>query len=194
MLVIRDGSPSDAEIVVSLFDEAIEWLVARCRQGIPRCDGGLVADQTGQWGSQPFSAKDARVSQAAEWAASGGLRIAELAGYSVGALVLGARPPWVAQADRSERYIEALVTSRRFAGKDVGGALVRRAIAETRAAGVSLLRVDCWAGAPGLVAWYERQGFRRSGTFAVNGWHGQVLSMEVDPAAHEPRVSALPSA
>ncbi len=36
-----------------------------------------------------------------------------------------------------------------------------------------------WAGAPPLVAWYERQGFARSGTFEVTGWKGQVFSMEV---------------
>ena len=65
----------------------------------------------------------------------------------------------------AERYIEALVSSRAHAGRDIGGALVRRAIEETRAAGIALLRVDCWAGAPPLVAWYERQGFHRSGTF-----------------------------
>jgi hypothetical protein len=39
---------------------------------------------------------------------------------------------------------------------------------------------DCWAGAPDLVAWYERQGFIRSDTFTVEvrgGWHGQVFEM-----------------
>ena len=56
---------------------------------------------------------------------------------------------------------------------------MRRAIEETRAAGVSLLRVDCWAGAPSLVAWYEAQGFRRSGTFLVGEWAGQVFSLDV---------------
>ena len=52
-------------------------------------------------------------------------------------------------------------------------------MAEARTAGLPLLRVDCWRDAPSLVEWYERQGFRRSGTFEVNGWRGQVLSMSV---------------
>jgi GNAT superfamily N-acetyltransferase len=94
--------------------------------------------------------------------------------------VIGARPEHVSPADSAERYIEALVTSRAHAGRDIGGELVHRAIKETRTAGIPLLRVDCWAGAPDLVAWYERQGFRRSGTFTVNGWHGQVLSLRFD--------------
>jgi GNAT superfamily N-acetyltransferase len=177
LLRIRAGGPSDAGAVLALFDEAVAWLVAR--------------GQTGQWGSEPFSSNEPRVAQAAEWAAGGGLRIAEApGGEPVGALVLGARPPWVSPASRSERYIEALVSSRRHAGGDIGGALVRRAVAETRAAGRSLLRVDCWAGAPPLVAWYERQGFRRSGTFDFGGRHAQVLSMTLDRTAAAPRPSS----
>ena len=93
--------------------------------------------------------------------------------------MLGSHPEWVAPASEPERYIQALVSSRAHAGQDIGGALVRRAIEETRAAGIGLLRVDCWAGAPPLVAWYERQGFARSGTFEVRGWPGQVFSLGV---------------
>jgi hypothetical protein len=32
---------------------------------------------------------------------------------------------------------------------------------------------------PPLVAWYERQGFERSGTFDVGGWIGQVFAMRL---------------
>jgi ribosomal protein S18 acetylase RimI-like enzyme len=161
------GGAADAPALVALFDEAVAWLVAR--------------GQTGQWGTEPFSASEARVDQLTRMAAGGGLRIAEAAsGRPVGAIVLGERYPWVEPAPVPERYVTALVTSRRHAGEDVGGALVRHAVAEVRAAGIPLLRVACWADAPGLVAWYERQGFARSGTFVVkDGWRGQVLSMPV---------------
>ncbi len=164
-MTIRDGRPADAGAVLALFDEAVEWLVAR--------------GQTGQWGSEPFSAIEARIAVATGWAASGGLRIAERDGAPVGALVLGSRPEWVAPAAEPERYIQALVSSRAHAGQDIGGALVRRAVEETRAAGIRLLRVDCWAGAPPLVGWYERQSFVRSGTFDVRGWPGQVFSLRL---------------
>jgi GNAT superfamily N-acetyltransferase len=162
---IREGGPADAAAVLALFDDAVAWLVAR--------------GQTGQWGSKPFSEIDARVAAAAEWAASGGLRMACEGDEAIGAMVIGARPEWVSPAPEAERYITALVTARAHAGEDVGGELIRRAIKETRTAGIHLLRVDCWAGAPGLVEWYERQGFRRTGTFTVRDWHGQVLSMEL---------------
>jgi GNAT superfamily N-acetyltransferase len=163
---IREGTAADTAAVLALFDEAVRWLVAR--------------GQTGQWGTQPFSAVDARVAGIAEHAAGGGLRIACEGEQAVGAIVIGARPAYVSPADSAERYVEALVTSRAYAGRDIGGELIRRAIKETRTAGIPLLRVDCWAGAPSLVAWYERQGFHRSGTFTRGDWHGQVLSMRFD--------------
>jgi ribosomal protein S18 acetylase RimI-like enzyme len=168
--LVRAGTAADAPVLVALFDEAVAWLAAR--------------GQTGQWGTGPFSADPARVDQLTRMAAGGGLRIAETAaGEPAGALVLGERYPWVEPAPVPELYVTALVTSRRHAGEDVGGALVRAAVAEARTAGVPLLRVDCWADAPGLVAWYERQGFTRTATFVVDGgWRGQVLSMDVPPS------------
>src|SRR4051812_15171526 len=124
---IRPGSAEDVGVTLGLFDEAVDWLAAR--------------GQTGQWGTEPFSSRGSARSRIPGWASAGGLWIAEAAdGTAVGAVVVGARPPWVAAADEPERYIEALVTSRRHAGQDVGGELVRHAMQLARAAGVSLLR------------------------------------------------------
>jgi hypothetical protein len=59
-----------------------------------------------------------------------------------------------------------------------GSELVKQAVRDARAAGSELLRADCWAGAPSLVAWYERQGFARTSTFEINdGWRGQLFEM-----------------
>ena len=162
---IREGGPEDAAAVLALFDEAVAWLVAR--------------GQTGQWGSTPFSQIDARVARGGR--VGGERRVADRdarATRPVGALVLGARPEHVSPAPAPERYITALVTSRAHAGQEIGAELVHRAIKETRTAGVQLLRVDCWAGAPALVAWYERQGFApqrdlhraRAGTGRSSRW------------------------
>ena len=164
---IRPGRPADARAVLALFDAAVAWLVVR--------------GQPGQWGTEPFSAFPARVERAEAWASGGGLHVAESDDdrEPLGIIVLGTHPEWVEPPDRPELYIGALVTSRAHQGEDIGGALVRHAIAETRGAGLDLLRVDCWAGAPGLVAWYERQGFTKTSTFAVKDWHGQVFAMDL---------------
>jgi L-amino acid N-acyltransferase YncA len=165
---IRPGAAADAAAMLDLFDGAVRWLVARGQQG--------------QWGVEPFSSRASAVARVTEWAAGGGARLAEdAAGRPLGLAVLGARPPWVAPAEEPERYVEALVTSRVHAGRGLGGLLLRRLAAEARAEGAAVLRVDCWGDAPGLVAWYERQGFRRSGTFQLeDGWHGQVLTWRID--------------
>jgi GNAT superfamily N-acetyltransferase len=165
-LTIRAGNPGDVPTLLALFDEAIEWLVAR--------------GQTGQWGDRPFSERPQNVDHAERWASGGGLRVAELDGTPVGFVVLGDAYPWVTPAGEAELYLQALVSSRGHAGADVGGALVRRAFEEARGRGIGLVRVDCWAGAPRLVRWYEEQGFTRTETFTVAAgpegeWTGQVF-------------------
>jgi GNAT superfamily N-acetyltransferase len=166
---IRTGSAADAPAVVGLFDEAVAWLVAR--------------GQEGQWGTTPWSQRPELVARTQAWARGDGLRIAQEDGDAtpLGALVLGAHPPHVEPIDEPEAYVEALVTSRAHAGRRIGAQLVAAAAEEARDAGAAVLRVDCWAGAPPLVAWYERQGFRRSGRFDVRGWIGQVFTMRLAP-------------
>ena len=164
-MVIRRGGPDDAAGVVALFDEAVEWLVAR--------------GQTGQWGSEPMSRNERMVARVHGWAQGDGLWMAEEDGRVAGALVVGERPEHVHPVEEPELYVELLLSSRALAGRGIGAALIRHAVSLARAAGVGLLRVDCWAGAPTLVAFYERQGFVRDGTFDVDGWTGQVFSMRL---------------
>ena len=106
-----------------------------------------------------------------------GLRIAERAGQPVGAPVIGPAPGYVPPADCEELYIQLLLTSRAHAGQQIGTRLIERAVTEARQRACEQLRVDCWAGAPGLIAWYERHGFVRSDTFELNGWNGQIFTM-----------------
>lgn len=172
---VRRGGPEDVDGLLTLFDGAAAWLVAR--------------GQSEQWGDKHFSARPDAVHRVREWAGSGGLRLAhevDRDGTSepLGAVILGSRPPYVEPVQVAECYVQALVTSRAHAGHDIGGILLRVAANEAAVAGAVLLRVDCWAGAPSLVAWYERQGFARAGSFTVRGsWTGQVLARELEPSS-----------
>ena len=166
-VVIRCGVEPDAAALLSMWDRAIVWLVAR--------------GQTMQWGTEPVSERPGARDRAHDWATGSGLRVAEIDGQAVGMSVIGGpHPSHVPAIAARETYLQFLISDRDHAGKGIGEELVRRAIADARAAGSEILRVDCWAGAPSLVAWYERQRFVRTDTFTVDlrgGWHGQVFEL-----------------
>ncbi len=161
-VTVRDGGPHDADAVIGLFDAAVRWLVALGR--------------TGQWGTEPFSARPERVRQVHRWATGGGLRVAELDGDVVGALVLGSAPGYAPPATEPELYVQAFVTERRHRGLGIGGALLERACAETIRRGLRVLRLDCWGGGDrALVRYYEAAGFTSVEAFKVGDWEGRIL-------------------
>ena len=166
-LSIREGGPADAPLILGLLDGAVEWLVAQGR--------------TGQWGTDPWSASPRAVAQVHRYAAEGTPYIAEISGVPAATLTLTEAPgSYVEPVDEPERYIHLLAADHRFAGRGAGAALLAHAAEATRRAGVSLLRVDCYAGGDGkLVGYYERNGFVRTQAFDVDGWPGQVLARRV---------------
>jgi GNAT superfamily N-acetyltransferase len=165
-LAIRPGGRSDVPAVLMLLDRATEWLVANGR--------------TDPWGTEPHSTNQRRIQQVTGFVDGGGLWIAELDGQPVGALSVGAAMPYVPAVDEPELYVQLLVTERTHAGRGIGIALLDHARSLARERGVSLLRVDCFAGGDGaLVRYYEQQGFTRAEPFTVPvgdaRWPGQVL-------------------
>jgi GNAT superfamily N-acetyltransferase len=151
----------------------VRWLVAHGRQG--------------QWGVEPFSAKPERVALVQQWAAGGGLRIAEADGAPAGALVLGPAPLYVPAVSEPEVYVQLLVTARSYAGRGIGRVLLGQARAEAVARGAALLRVDCWAGGDGgLARYYQAAGFTPTVRFTVDDWQGQVLEQRIRPSSSSP--------
>lgn len=168
--VIRRGGPADAPAVLDMLDAAVAWMNAR--------------GNTEQWGTKPWSQRPGGAARIERYTTENTPYIAEWDGASAGALVLGPGPSPqlpIAPAGEPERYVRLLVTDRRHAGRGIGAALLAHAAAETRRAGVELLRVDCWAGGGGaLVAYYRRHGFAPAERFLFGDWPGQVLARRVD--------------
>ncbi|MFI6784559.1 GNAT family N-acetyltransferase [Micromonospora sp. NPDC050276] len=167
---IRRGGPADASAVLAMLDSAVLWMNAR--------------GNTEQWGTTPFSEKPGGPELVDRYMTKNLPYIAEFDGTPAAALVLDSGPDPrapIAPAGEPERYVRLLVSDRRFAGRNLGSALLAHAVEETRRAGVRLLRVDCWAGGGGeLVAFYERHGFTPTDTFLSGSWPGQVLAQRVD--------------
>lgn len=164
MTTIRPGGAGDVPAVLGLMDGAVEWLAARGR--------------TGQWGTARQSTDPRRIATFTSWAEAGELWVAERDGAIVGGLAVGAAPAHVPPAAEPERYVNLLI------GHGVGRALLDHARDLARAAGVALLRVDCYAGDDrALVRYYEREGFTATEPFTVDTprgpWPGQVLEQRV---------------
>ncbi|MDT0441907.1 GNAT family N-acetyltransferase [Streptomyces johnsoniae] len=172
---IRQGGLDDLPVILGMLDGAVAWLAGRGR--------------TGQWGSEPWSARPRAVERVREIVASGAPWIAEIDGEPAGSLTLTPGPgPYIAPVDEPEVYVHLLVTDRRFAGRGVGAALLAHAVAETRRQGVDLLRVDCYAGDDGrLVAYYRDQGFTPTERFSVGDWPGQLLARRMSAEPQEPQ-------
>jgi GNAT superfamily N-acetyltransferase len=169
-LTIRPGGADDVPAVLGLLDRAVEWLVANGRPG--------------QWGTEPATGNPGRHAQAMAWARSGGLYLAEIDGVVVGALAVGQATPGIPAAGEPELYVNLLVTARDRTRSGIGTALLDRARDIARGQGVSLLRVDCYAGDDrALVRYYESQGFTPTESFSVDVpggvWPGQVLAQRL---------------
>lgn len=167
MTTIRPARSDDDAGVLRLFDDAIAWFV--------------TIGNTGQWGTEPFSARPEQVARVRGWVAEAGAWIAEHpeAG-TVGFLLQGAATDYVPAATEPELYVRVLIGSRDPRAKGTGRALLAFAEASARAAGVGMLRVDCYAGGSGdLVRFYESCGFERTDTFLVGEWPGQVLARRI---------------
>jgi GNAT superfamily N-acetyltransferase len=160
---LRPGKAHDEQTLLRLFDEAVLWLNAR----------GLA----GQWGTEPWSERPETKERVARLAASSGLTVAEVNDEVVGALeVSEIAPSYAPMTNEPGLYIVMLLASRRFIGLSIGTALLDHARRDCLDRGLSLLRVDCWAGgAQRLVHYYESAGFRPTATFDRDGWPGQLL-------------------
>ncbi|MFJ3672075.1 GNAT family N-acetyltransferase [Streptomyces sp. NPDC090106] len=170
-ITIRNGTPDDIPAILGMLDSSVEWLVAQGR--------------TGQWGTQPLSRNAGTVESVTRYLREDATFLAEADGVPVATLSLTDGPgAYLAHLDpgEPERYIHWLASDRRYRGHGIGGALLAHAAEETRRAGVSLLRVDCYAGDDGkLVRYYEAEGFSRVEAFTVGerNWPGQLLARRV---------------
>jgi GNAT superfamily N-acetyltransferase len=160
-ITLQRGTAADTDRLLALFDDAVAWLVAR--------------GQTGQWGSEPFSARPNTVERVRAWVAEDDLWFATDDGTDGGAILLGGAHDYVPAATVPELYVKVLLTAAAYRNQGIGSLLIAHAAELARARGAEQLRVDCWAGVDALPAAYERLGFTRTGSFDVDGWPGALL-------------------
>ncbi|RDH37850.1 hypothetical protein BDQ94DRAFT_166105 [Aspergillus welwitschiae] len=168
-ITIIRGTLDAVPAVSDLLDTAVQWLVSHNRAG--------------QWEAAPFSENSDRVEQFREFATTGQWSLA------CWTLAFRDRSPYVSPVSEPELYVRLLVTDRPYAGNQIGKRLLDHARDLARKAGVSLLRVNCYAGGDGkLVRYYEFQGFQKSEDLnREHEWPYQVLAQRLDEMDKEER-------
>lgn len=164
---LRRGDTDDLPALLDLFDEAVAWMVAN--------------GNTEQWGTEPWSARPEQVTRVRGVVEASDLWVAEIDGAVVGALIVSDQAQeYVPAAGEPELYVRLLISSRRHAGSGIGARLLDQARDEARARGVSLMRLDCYAGGDGsLVRYYTDAGFTPTSTFSLGDWPGQILEQRL---------------
>lgn len=171
MVHFRRGSSADTDSVLALFDANIVWLAER--------------GSADQWGSEPWSESAKHVEFVRDLLTSGTVTIAEIDGVVVGASVVTDHPmPYVPAADEEERYLKLLISSPAHRGQKIGHQLIELAREQTLSDGVSLLRVDCYAGGDRrLVSYYVSEGFTPTQEIEVRpGIWVQVFEWRHEPS------------
>lgn len=164
---VTRGGPADVPAIMTMLDDAQDWLASQGR--------------TGQWGTDHWSGVPSAVDRFTRLATTGTVWLGVIDDEPAGVVITSTTPPdYVPPAAEPEHYVSLLVIARAFAGNGVGAALLAHARAEARAAGVGLLRVDCYdSDDHRLVGYYEKQGFSSVATFMTrNGtWPGRLLAL-----------------
>lgn len=198
-ITLRPATEDDAPAMLRLMDIATDWLVKKGQTGqwgterssnSPRrikqvkefiASGGTWIAMDSNWSLSSQNQKGpsnttADISaQSVNDSGREGKELTIINGV-VGALSVGHASSYIPQASEPELYIMFLITDRASSRKGVGALLLDQARKIAHEAGISLLRLDCYAGGDGgLVRYYKSQGFVCGETFETQGWPGQIL-------------------
>ncbi len=101
--------------------------------------------------------------------AKGEVLMAEVSGKAAGMFVLQDKDEtiWPDNITDNAAYIHKLCISRQFAGKGVSSNMIEHAIAESRAQGKDVLRLDC-ARRKALTGLYASHAFKKVSAFNMN--------------------------
>lgn len=139
---VRRATPEDVATVAAILLEAEAWLRGR---GEP------------MWAEDELALEPLRADVEA-----GTHYLGEVDGEPAGTLRFQLEDPeyWPELPADGCAFVHRLAVRRRFAGRGVGAALLDWAADHARAAGRTLLRLDCDSDRSRLRAFYERNGFR----------------------------------
>ena len=151
-LLIRATRPDEIEQVVSILEEAAQWLTTR---GIH------------QWPPGGFSADEVL-----HWQQVGIVLPAWHGATAIGTITVTFHNEdlWQSMPPIQAGYVAKLAVRREVAGQDVGVQLLHAAENVARERGCAVVRLDCWAGNAALRRFYTEAGFTLRGIVAEETW------------------------
>ncbi len=157
---IRQATPADVPVAVSILTEAAEWLE---RQGM-----GMWRDDELHPGRIARDVAD-------------GLFYLAWADEPVGTIKfqLSDEEFWPDMPTGDAAYVHRLAVRRAWAGRGVSAALLRWAAERTAALGRRFVRLDCEASRAPLRALYERAGFRHHSDRSVGPYFVSRYELDV---------------
>jgi GNAT superfamily N-acetyltransferase len=164
---VRKATPDDLGDLLTMYDEAVEWLNAR---GI-----------TDQWGMTPVTERPCLVNEIASLIDCGYVaECTEILGF----IALNDEMPDDAAeyagnlSLTSGLYIHTLVARGVPAARGAGALLLQYAEGIARNTNSSFLALTCWAGNPRLVQYYKSRGFERCNAINENDGHREQLFLK----------------
>ena len=156
-IMLRVARPDEAAHVVSILEEAAQWLTAR---------------DILQWTPGTFSQDEVR-----QWMSTGTVLVAWRDAEAIGTITFSLKDDelWQALPPARARYIYKLAVRRGVAGAGVSLRLLHAAETAMREQGCAVARLDCWAGNDALQQLYNANGYSVRGSVAEQDWECALL-------------------
>ena len=153
---------------MEILEDAAAWVASL---GVPSWGQGSFRDPEGGGRARLLDAIQA-----------GGLYVASIAGEPAATVSLFDRDErfWPG-APRDALYVHKLAVRRSFAGRDLGGAILRWAADLARSEHRRCLRLDCPRDDPGVRRYYEQAGFHHRGDITVGTFEASLYEWTVAP-------------
>jgi ribosomal protein S18 acetylase RimI-like enzyme len=166
---IHRASPEDVPDAADVLEDAARWVASL---GFPAWDEGTFTHPGGRGRGQLEDA-----------VATGGLFVVRTGEEAVATVSLfDVDERFWPGAVQDALYVHKLAVRRAYAGRDIGGAVLRWAQARARSAGMRHLRLDCPRDDPGVRAYYERLGFVHRGDVTVGTFQASLYELALDEA------------
>jgi GNAT superfamily N-acetyltransferase len=165
---IQRASDADLQVAIDILEEVTRWATS-------------IGVQT--WDPGSFSSEDGRGRrQLLEALAAGDLYVVRIGDDAAATVSLFDQDDryWPG-APPDALYLHKLAVRRRFAGRDLGGAVVRWARDQARARGMRYLRLNCVRDEPWIRTYYEEAGFAHRGDMTAGDFHAALYETAAEP-------------